>query len=112
MHEMSLALEIRSICERELTRQGDGQLVAVGVEVGAFAGVDAQNLQFCLDAVLSEKYGPVRCELRVTPGRAACGRCGSEFQVTRAPFECPLCGSAAAGVSGGDALRVEYLELE
>lgn len=119
MHEMSLALEIRSICERELARhgaegaEGAGGLAAVGIDVGAFAGVDAQNLQFCLEAVLGEAFGPVRTEIRVLPGTAVCLRCGSEFPVSRAPFECPTCGGPARGAGGGgDELRVNYLELE
>lgn len=113
MHEMSLALEIRSICERELSRQSAGaRLSGVGIEVGAFAGVDAQNLEFCLGAVLAERFGAIRCEVRVMPGSAACVRCGETFPVRRAPFVCPQCGGAARGLAGGDQLRVDYLELE
>lgn len=112
MHEMSLALEIRSICERELARQDAGRLAVVGIDVGAFAGVDAQSLQFCLEAVLAEAFGPVRTEIRVLPGTAVCVRCGSTFPVSRAPFECPSCGGPGHGSGGGDDLRVNYLELE
>jgi Zn finger protein HypA/HybF involved in hydrogenase expression len=110
---MSLALEIRSICERELARQGaGGRLAVVGIDVGAFAGVDTQSLQFCLDTILGETFGPVRTEIRRLPGTAVCVACGSEFPVSRAPFECPACGGAACGAGGGDELRVNYLELE
>jgi Zn finger protein HypA/HybF involved in hydrogenase expression len=110
---MSLALEIRSICDRELARQnGGGRLIGIGLEVGALAGVDAQNLEFCLGAVLAERYGPIRCEVRTLPGSAACLSCREVFPVRRAPFECPKCGGAARGVEGGDELRVDYLELE
>lgn len=112
MHEMSLALEIRAICERELARQGGGRLTAVEVEVGALAGVDADSLSFCLDTVLREGFGDVRCDICVTPGLAVCLLCAMEFPVRRAPFECPQCGAPAQGASGGDALRVNALELE
>ncbi len=112
MHEMSLALEICSVCERELAKRPEARLTVVGVEVGAFSGVEVDNLQFCLEVVLSEKYEGVRCEIRQEPGLAACPLCGLEFQVTRAPFECPTCGAMARGIQGGQSLQLSYLEVE
>ena len=52
MHEMSLALEIRSICERELAKLPEEQITALGVDVGAFNGVEVDTLQFCLEVVM------------------------------------------------------------
>jgi hydrogenase nickel incorporation protein HypA/HybF len=112
MHEMSLALEIRGICERELERQAESRLTAVGLEVGAFAGVEVETLRFCLETVMAERFGPVRCEVGREPGRAVCPPCGKEFEVMRAPFECPVCGGMARGFSGGQSLHVSYLEVE
>jgi len=52
MHELSLALEICRIAEEQLGPDGSGQLVTVGVEVGDQAGVEPDNLSFCLEALL------------------------------------------------------------
>jgi hydrogenase nickel incorporation protein HypA/HybF len=112
MHEIALALEIREICDRELVRAGGGRLREVGVDVGAFAGVEVETLRFCLDAVLGERFGGARCEIRLEPARAACLACAETFVVERTPFECPRCGGVARGASGGEGLRVSYLELE
>ncbi len=112
MHEMSLAMEIRSICERELARLPEERLTAVGVEVGAFSGVEVETLRFCLEVVLSDRFDGVRCDVVREAGRAHCPDCGLEFEVRRAPFECPECGAFARGVSGGQGLQVSYLEVE
>jgi hydrogenase nickel incorporation protein HypA/HybF len=112
MHEMSLALEIRSICEHELAKLPETRVTAVGVEVGAFSGVEVETFKFCLEVVMGERFDGVRCEVVRRPGVAACSGCGLEFEVERAPFECPSCGLPARGVSGGQGLQVSYLEVE
>jgi hydrogenase nickel incorporation protein HypA/HybF len=112
MHELSLALEIRSICERELAKLPESQIAALGVSVGAFSGVEVESLQFCLEVVMAERFGGVRCEIELVPGLAACLACGREFRVKRAPFECPDCGAAARGITDGQGLQVSYLEVE
>jgi len=112
MHEMSLALEIRSICEGELARRPESKLTAVGLEVGALSGVEMDALRFCLEVVLGERFDGVRCDIERDAGVARCLGCDEEFEVVSAPFDCPRCGSVAYGVSGGESLRVTYLEVE
>jgi hydrogenase nickel incorporation protein HypA/HybF len=112
MHEMSLALEILSICERELNKLPETRVTALRVEVGAFSGVDADSLQFCLEVVMSGRFGGVRCEVERQAAEAVCPMCNKRFEVTRAPFECPECGGLARGLSGGQSLQVKYMEVE
>jgi Zn finger protein HypA/HybF involved in hydrogenase expression len=52
MHELSLALEICRIVEEQLGPAGAGRLITVGVDVGEQAGVEPDNLTFCLEALL------------------------------------------------------------
>lgn len=53
MHEMSLALEVGRLAEEKVGRERVPSVVEVGVDVGADAGVEVDNLQFCLEAVLA-----------------------------------------------------------
>ena len=53
MHEMSVALEVCRMAEERLGFQAES-LVALGVTVGDNAGIEPQNLQFCLEALLAE----------------------------------------------------------
>lgn len=53
MHEMSVALEVCRLAEDRLGREALRDVVTVGVEVGDDAGVEPENLAFCLEAVLA-----------------------------------------------------------
>jgi len=53
MHEMSVALEVCRLAEARLGTDAES-LVALGVTVGDDAGVEPENLAFCLEALLAE----------------------------------------------------------
>lgn len=53
MHEMSIALEVCRMTEEQLGREQLADVVEVGLEVGDDAGVEIDNLEFCLEALLS-----------------------------------------------------------
>lgn len=53
MHEMSIALEVCRLAGERLGAAAH-TLVAVGVTVGDDAGVEPENLTFCLEALLAE----------------------------------------------------------
>jgi len=53
MHEMSIALEVCRLAGERLGTDAP-KLVAVGVTVGDDAGVEPENLTFCLEALLAE----------------------------------------------------------
>ena len=53
MHEMSVALEVCRLAEERLGDAAD-TLVGLGVTVGDDAGVEPENLAFCLEALLAE----------------------------------------------------------
>ena len=53
MHVLSVALEICRMAEDRLGAEALAGVVAVGVDVGDAAGVEAGNLEFCLQALLA-----------------------------------------------------------
>jgi Zn finger protein HypA/HybF involved in hydrogenase expression len=53
MHELSIALEVCRMAEERLEPEELPLLVSVGLEVGAEAGLEPANLQFCLEALLA-----------------------------------------------------------
>ena len=58
MHEMSVATEVCRMIEERLG--GDvPMLVEVGLEVGTDAGLEPENLRFCLETLLAQP--PFRC---------------------------------------------------
>ena len=52
MHEMSIAMEICAIAERAIGERSASSVTEVVVDVGDDAGVEIQNLEFCLEALL------------------------------------------------------------
>lgn len=69
MHELSLALEVCRLAGDVLEREGGQAVRAIGVEVGAEAGVELENFRFCLDALLTEPpFTGARAELQPVPG--------------------------------------------
>lgn len=53
MHEMSIALEVCRITEEHVGPHQLASVVEVGLEVGDEAGIEIDNLEFCLEALLS-----------------------------------------------------------
>ncbi len=75
MHELSIALDVCRIAEEHVGAGDLARITAVGLEVGAKAGIEIGNLEFCLEALLgSAPFGNARPvisrlagdELRVT----------------------------------------------
>ena len=52
MHEMSIAMEICAIAERAIGERPPRCVTEVVVDVGDEAGVEIQNLEFCLETLL------------------------------------------------------------
>jgi Zn finger protein HypA/HybF involved in hydrogenase expression len=53
MHEMSVAVEVCRLAEERLAPADLPQLVTVGLDVGDDAGIEPDNLLFCLEALLA-----------------------------------------------------------
>jgi Zn finger protein HypA/HybF involved in hydrogenase expression len=69
VHELSLALEVCRLATGILERQGGASVRAVGVEIGADAGVEAENFRFCLETLLLEPpLSGARAVLLPVPG--------------------------------------------
>lgn len=69
MHEMSLALEICRITEDQVGRDALPWVREVGLLVGTDAGVEPDNLEFCLDALLSHPpFAGARVCMELEPG--------------------------------------------
>jgi Zn finger protein HypA/HybF involved in hydrogenase expression len=69
MHELSIALEVCRIAESQVGRAALANVLEVGVEVGDAAGVEPDNLEFCLEALLSAPpFGRARPQLLATSG--------------------------------------------
>ncbi len=69
MHEMSLALEVCDITERAIGDRSPASVMEVVIDIGDDAGVEPDNFEFCLAALLqSPPFRAARAVLRRQPG--------------------------------------------
>jgi hydrogenase nickel incorporation protein HypA/HybF len=113
MHEMSLAEGVLQLIEDARDRQPFDRVIAVLLEVGALAGVEAEAMRFCFDAVTRGSIAEgARLDILQAPGTGCCMACGETVAMAQLYGDCPRCGSAQVRVTGGTELRVSELEVE
>jgi Zn finger protein HypA/HybF involved in hydrogenase expression len=69
MHEMSIAMEVCRIAEEHVGCDRLPDVLTVGLDVGTEAGVEVDNLEFCLEVLLSETpFGKAKPEIARVEG--------------------------------------------
>jgi len=113
MHEMGIANSVLEAVKAEADLRPGMRVAKVCVRVGELAGVDAEALRFCFDALVKETaLEPLSLEIEFRPRRHRCPSCGKEFNVTNYETNCPACGELATLFFGGTELELAYLEME
>ena len=113
MHEMSLAASVLELVENSATINGFSRVRTVWLEIGALAGVEAEAMRFCFDAVVKGTLAEgARLEIVATKGQGRCLDCGGSVFIEALYDPCSLCGSYRVEPTGGTALRVKELEVE
>jgi hydrogenase nickel incorporation protein HypA/HybF len=113
MHEMSLALSIVEQTREAAAAEGAVRVLEVEIEVGSLAGVLADSLRFCLDAV-APAGGLAKTVFRVVEISAAgeCLTCGVDFAGESFHACCPACGGDNVNLRGGRELKIRSLTIE
>ena len=52
MHELSIALDVCRIVEEHVGAEALARVTEIGLDVGDRAGIEIDNLEFCLEALL------------------------------------------------------------
>ena len=113
MHEMSLAEGVLQLIEDAARAQAFSRVIAVWLEIGQLAGVEADAMRFCFDAVTRGSLAEgARLEIIATPGAGRCMRCDAEVAMSEAFGACPRCGGYQLKLTGGTEMRVKELEVE
>jgi len=113
MHEMSLAEGVLQLIEDSAKTQDFSRVKTVWLEIGQLAGVEAEAMKFCFDAVMRDSIAQ-DAELVIIelPGQAWCMACSNTVQVHALYDECPKCGGHQLQVTGGNEMRVKELDVE
>ena len=112
MHEMSLAEGIRDIIVDTAKKHNAAKFAKVRLEIGKFAGVQKEALEFAFDVVMrgspAEGAELIMIDL---PGQALCYGCGETVEIEERLDPCPLCGSNRLMPVAGDEMRIKDLEM-
>lgn len=113
MHEMSLAEGVLQLIEDSAKTQNFSSVRTVWLEIGQLAGVEAEAMKFCFDAVVRDSIAQdAQLVIIETPGQAWCLHCAEVVHVQALYDACPKCGSHQVQVTGGNEMRVKELEVE
>jgi hydrogenase nickel incorporation protein HypA/HybF len=112
MHELSIAMNVIAIAEREGAAAG-GRIAAVHVQVGALSGVVREALAFSWEVASADSsVAGARLLIEEVPVSVYCDACVTEQTLPAAqPLICPQCGAATPDIRRGRELQVVSLEI-
>lgn len=112
MHEVALCESIRRVIGDAARARGFASVRLVRLEIGRFAAVERQALEFAFDAVMQGSPAEgARLEIVDLPGRAMCYDCQREVEIAARLDPCPRCGGGRLMPVGGNEMRIKELEV-
>jgi hydrogenase nickel incorporation protein HypA/HybF len=110
MHEFALAQNIIASIEANIDEDLQ-KLTAIHIEVGEFAGVVVDSLQFGLQVALQDRdINGVRIDVSTVPATAVC-ECENEYNLSDMFQNCPRCSSYKRKVISGTDVIVRSVEV-
>jgi len=112
MHEMSIAEGIRSVLEDTARANDVSRITLVRLEIGRFAGVERDALEFAFDVVMRGSVAEgAGLEIIDLPGQAMCFDCEELVEIENRLDPCPICGGSRLLAQGGDEMRIKDMEV-
>ena len=113
MHELSMAIEVINLAQREADKNRASSVQEITIEVGDLSGIEANAFESALglmvkDSVL-ENAGIIIVR---TVGKGKCSSCNLEFKMDQRIATCPECGCFPSEIRGGTEFRVVSLLIE
>ncbi len=113
MHEMSLAIEVLKIAEKNAVESGANEITVIELDVGQMAGVMIHALEFCLEAAKNDTMAEsAEIVIHKIDSIGECPNCESRFPVESQFSKCPQCNDHYLKIVAGDDLKVRAIEVE
>ena len=113
MHELSLALEVIGLAQREAGKNGVSAIQEILIEVGDLSGVEADSFQWGLEMLVK---GTILEDAVVNlirlPGKGKCSACNIEFEMKTRLDVCLECQCFPSEITGGKEFRVVSMLAE
>lgn len=112
MHELSIALGIVDIAEKETKKAGASKVDLIELEIGALSGVELDSLEFVWpNAVEGTVLEKAKKEIDFIKAVGYCMECDVEFPMEFVYDNCPKCKGYLKNIIKGKELRVKALEV-
>lgn len=114
MHELSIALEILDIVEKEAVKHGASAVREVSLRVGDLSGVEVESLTFSFEAVKKERELTRETVLDIdrVPVKIRCTPCNQVFQGADHRVLCPRCEGFETQLLQGEELEIAEIEID
>jgi hydrogenase nickel incorporation protein HypA/HybF len=110
MHELALAEDILRKIKEEAAKQGSTRVSSVKILLGASLVSDLPELKEILANISKGTVAEgMKLNIKLSPVKAACRKCGSEFDPKEMRLDCPKCGSTDIGLTSGKELIIEEM---
>lgn len=112
MHELSIALGIVKIAEKEVEKAAVNKVTKIELQIGTLSGVEIASLNFVWQAAVKDTVleNAVK-DIEIIAGKGKCADCETEFEMKNIFDSCPNCHSNLKGIIKGKELRVKAIEV-
>lgn len=112
MHELSIAIGIVDIAQKEIDKVNAKKVDAIVLEIGTLAGIEFDALDFVWpSAVKDTVLEHAVKKINVIHGEAICSDCETIFKLDNIYDSCPNCNSYLKHIIKGKELLVKSLEV-
>ncbi len=113
MHELGVTESVLRLVVEEAERHGASRITVVNLEIGEFASIVPDAVEFYWPFVASATIADgAQLHWRTVPAEARCSGCDTVYRPAARDMTCPCCGGVQGRLLGGEEFRVESIEIE
>jgi len=113
MHELSIAIGIVELAEKEAIKGGGTVIESIELEIGKLSGIEIEALDFAWPiAVRGTMLANAKRTVTSPPGRAKCADCGLIFDIENLFDSCPKCNSYLKDIFQGKDLKIKAITID
>jgi hydrogenase nickel incorporation protein HypA/HybF len=113
MHELSIMTYLLEAVEERAQQLGAHKILSINLVMGERSSVVDDSLLFYFDMLAPGTLAEgAQINIRRTPMRFHCDRCGEDYTPGREDFRCPRCGVTGRVTDEGSELLIESIEIE
>lgn len=112
MHELSIALSIVDVAEKEVAKINGESVSDIELEIGKLAGIEKDALEFAWpEAIKNSVLKNANRTIVWVDAEAMCNECQKTYPIRDLFDVCPYCGSYFKEINKGKELKIKSLTI-